>query len=66
MLDRSRAAAVTVALAAALLTTIGGAQASDAAKYPIGRASGHGSPFGFRRSRRTTRPSRGDLDNKRH
>jgi hypothetical protein len=34
MLDRSRAAAVTVALAVGLLTTIGGAQASDDAKYP--------------------------------
>ncbi len=34
MLDRSWTAAVVVALAAALMTTIGSAQASDDAKYP--------------------------------
>src|ERR1700716_4435647 len=38
MLDRSRTAAVAVALAAALMMTIGGARAADDAKYPDWKA----------------------------
>jgi hypothetical protein len=65
MLDRKLAAAV--ALAAALMT-IGGARASDDAKYPTGKANGRSSPllrFLARRPRVGTRPNLGDWDNKR-
>jgi hypothetical protein len=65
MFDRIRIGAATIALAAALMMTTGGAPAADDPKYPIGRGRGCGSPSSFPRNPLTTRPSPGDADRRR-